>query len=130
MNNTPKALRLHIGIFGRTNVGKSSFLNIVAGQDVSITSSIPGTTTDVVEKTMELLPIGPVVFLDTAGLDDTSALADERIRKANKIYERSDVILIITESNKWTNFETAVASKAKELTIPLIIVINKIDTKH
>jgi len=93
MNNTPKSLRLHIGIFGRTNVGKSSFLNLIAGQDVSITSEIPGTTTDVVEKTMELLPLGPVVFLDTAGLDDTSELAMHRIRKSTKIYERSYVSL-------------------------------------
>ena len=72
MQKTPKSLRLHIGLFGRTNVGKSSFLNYVVGQDVAITSHIPGTTTDVVEKPMELLPIGPGIFLDTAGLDDTS----------------------------------------------------------
>jgi len=72
MIKTPKSLRLQIGLFGRTNVGKSAFLNCVAGQDVAITSPVPGTTTDVVEKTMELLPVGPVVFLDTAGLDDIS----------------------------------------------------------
>ena len=71
---TPKSLRLHIGIFGRTNVGKSSFLNMLAGQEVSIVSSVPGTTTDVVEKSMELLPVGPGVFLDTAGIDDVSDL--------------------------------------------------------
>ena len=70
MQKTPRSLRLHIGLFGRTNVGKSSFLNFVVGQDVAITSPVPGTTTDVVEKSMELLPVGPVVFLDTAGLDD------------------------------------------------------------
>ena len=65
MNLTPKSMRLQIGLFGRTNVGKSSFLNMIAGQDVAVTSPIPGTTTDVVEKAMELLPIGPVMFLDT-----------------------------------------------------------------
>ena len=72
MEKAPKSLRLQIGLFGRVNVGKSSFLNMIAGQDVSITSSVPGTTTDVVEKAMELLPVGPVMFLDTAGLDDAS----------------------------------------------------------
>ncbi|MBF0331555.1 MAG: 50S ribosome-binding GTPase, partial [Candidatus Omnitrophica bacterium] len=72
MDKTPKSLRLQIGIFGRTNVGKSSLLNMVAGQDVAITSAVAGTTTDVVEKAMELLPLGPVMFLDTAGLDDDS----------------------------------------------------------
>ena len=74
MQNVPKSLRLQLGLFGRTNTGKSSFLNMVVGQDVAITSAVPGTTTDVVEKIMELLPIGPVVFLDTAGVDDKSDL--------------------------------------------------------
>ena len=71
MDKTPRSLRLQIGLFGRTNVGKSSFLNMLAGQDVAITSAVAGTTTDVVEKAMELLPLGPVTFLDTAGLDDS-----------------------------------------------------------
>ena len=70
METVPKSMRLHIALFGRTNVGKSSFLNMISGQQAAITSPIPGTTTDVVEKTMELLPLGPVVFLDTAGIDD------------------------------------------------------------
>jgi tRNA U34 5-carboxymethylaminomethyl modifying GTPase MnmE/TrmE len=69
MKSTPKSLRLQIGLFGRTNVGKSSFLNLVAGQDVAIVSAVPGTTTDVVEKSMELLPLGPVVFLGSGYLD-------------------------------------------------------------
>jgi [FeFe] hydrogenase H-cluster maturation GTPase HydF len=131
MNNTPKGLRLHIGIFGRTNVGKSSFLNMLAGQQVAITSEIAGTTTDVVEKPMELLPIGPVVFLDTAGLDDTSALGKKRIEKTTKVYERADVIVLITEPNIWTAFEESVIAKAKEQNLPFIIVVNKSDTgKH
>jgi small GTP-binding protein len=74
MNQTPKSNRLHVGLFGRVNVGKSSVLNYIAGQDVAITSAVPGTTTDVVEKPFELLPLGPVLFLDTAGLDDASDL--------------------------------------------------------
>ena len=86
MQAVPKGMRLHIGLFGRTNVGKSTFLNMVAGQDVAITSEVPGTTTDVVEKVMELLPLGPVVFLDTGGLDDESVLGKERIKKTKKVF--------------------------------------------
>jgi [FeFe] hydrogenase H-cluster maturation GTPase HydF len=127
MNNTPKSLRLHIGLFGRTNVGKSSFLNFITGQDVSITSIIPGTTTDVVEKSMELLPIGPVVFLDTAGLDDSTELGTDRIKKSRKIYERSDVIFLIIESMIWTEHEINVINETQKRKIPVIIVVNKID---
>ncbi|MBF0484728.1 MAG: [FeFe] hydrogenase H-cluster maturation GTPase HydF [Candidatus Omnitrophica bacterium] len=125
--NTPKSLRLQIGIFGRTNVGKSSFLNMVAGQDVAITSTVPGTTTDVVEKTMELLPIGPVVFLDTAGLDDTSELSGERIRKTKKIFQRADVMVLMIEPNVWTAYEDNICEQAQVHKTPLVIVVNKID---
>ncbi|MFB3895323.1 MAG: [FeFe] hydrogenase H-cluster maturation GTPase HydF [bacterium] len=130
MKTTPKSLRLHLGIFGRTNVGKSSFLNLVAGQDVAITSPVPGTTTDVVEKPMELLPIGPVVFLDTAGYDDISVLGELRIKKTKKIFDRSDIILIITEPNKWTEFEQTILEEAKQRKIPVVIIINKIDLER
>jgi len=129
MDKTPKSLRLHIGLFGRTNVGKSSFLNLVTGQDVSITSHHPGTTTDVVEKTMELLPIGPVVFLDTAGIDDESVLAEKRIEKTKNVFQRADVVLLIVEPNKWTEFESGIAKQASECNTPLIIVVNKTDTE-
>ena len=81
MQKTPKGLRLHIAIFGRRNVGKSSILNALTRQDASIVSEIAGTTTDPVEKTMELLPIGPVLFIDTAGLDDSGTLGNLRIKK-------------------------------------------------
>lgn len=128
MQKTPKSLRLHIGLFGRTNVGKSSFLNLVAGQDVSIISPMPGTTTDVVEKTMELLPIGPVVFLDTAGVDDVSEIAELRLKKTLKMFERSDVALIVTEPNVWTDYERTVVEKLTQREIPVIIVVNKADT--
>ena len=128
MLNTPKSLRLQIGIFGRTNVGKSSFLNMVAGQDVSITSPVPGTTTDVVEKTMELLPLGPVVFLDTAGLDDTSVLAEARLARTRRIFDRADVAVLITEPEKWGDFETALLAQLRPRHIPCIVVVNKIDT--
>ncbi|GFP31078.1 GTPase, partial [Candidatus Hakubella thermalkaliphila] len=113
MEKTPKSLRLQIGLFGRTNVGKSSLLNMIAGQDVAIISSMPGTTTDVVEKTMELLPLGPVVFLDTAGLDDKSILAEARLKKTHKIFDRADVILLLTEPDIWTEYEEYIIEEAK-----------------
>jgi [FeFe] hydrogenase H-cluster maturation GTPase HydF len=130
MKKAPKSLRLHIGVFGRTNVGKSSLLNMFCGQDVAITSPIPGTTTDVVEKTMELLPLGPVVFLDTAGLDDTSQLAKERIKKTNRIFNRTDVLCLVFEAGVWGEFEENIITKAKSEKIPVIGIINKIDDSY
>jgi len=127
MEKTPKSLRLQIGIFGRTNVGKSSFLNMVAGQDVAVTSPVPGTTTDVVEKTMELLPIGPVVFLDTGGMDDVSVLSEKRIQRTKKVFDRADVVVLVTEPGKWTGFEDAICDEAATKKAPLIVVINKTD---
>jgi len=129
MDKTPKSLRLQIGIFGRTNVGKSSFLNMVAGQDVAITSPVPGTTTDVVEKTMELLPLGPVVFLDTAGMDDKSVLSELRLGKTKKIFDRSDFMLLVTEADIFSEFEEKICLQAHKRKIPLIIIVNKIDLK-
>jgi len=127
MKKTPKSLRLHIGIFGRTNVGKSSFLNLIVGQDVAITSPVPGTTTDVVEKAMELLPVGPVVFLDTAGLDDRSILGELRLKKTRKVFDASDVILLLTEAPIWGDYEEQVVQEAAKRHIPLIVVVNKTD---
>lgn len=128
MQTTPKSLRVHIGLFGRTNVGKSSFLNMIAGQDVAITSSVPGTTTDVVEKSMELLPVGPVVFLDTAGVDDTSELGVLRIKKTSVAMDRSEVVVIVTEPQVWGTFETQIAGEANAKKLPIIVVVNKVDT--
>lgn len=127
MKTTPKSLRLHIALFGRTNVGKSSFLNLITGQDVSIVSSQPGTTTDVVEKPMELLPIGPVVFIDTAGLDDATVLGGKRIEKTEKVFDRADIILLICEGDTFGAFEKAVEARASEKNIPVIKVANKAD---
>ena len=125
MKTAPKSLRLHIALFGRTNVGKSSFLNLIAGQDISIVSEQPGTTTDVVEKTMELLPIGPVVFIDTAGLDDTTVLGGKRIEKTEKVFDRADVILLICEGDQFGEFEKTVCEKADKT--PVIKIANKSD---
>jgi [FeFe] hydrogenase H-cluster maturation GTPase HydF len=100
---------------------------MVAGQDVAITSSIPGTTTDVVEKSMELLPLGPVVFLDTAGVDDTSELGSLRIKKTSAAMDRSEVAVIVTEPSVWGAFEAQICDDAKTKNIPVIAVVNKID---
>lgn len=127
MNKTPKSMRLQIGLFGRTNVGKSSFLNMVAGQDVALTSPVPGTTTDVVEKAMELLPVGPVMFLDTGGLDDVSVLAELRIMRTSKVFDRADVVVLVTEPEVWGPSEELVAGEAARRKVPLIVVINKTD---
>ncbi len=127
MLKTPKSLRLQIGLFGRTNVGKSTFLNYITSQSVSITSSVPGTTTDVVEKSMELLPLGPVTFLDTAGIDDFSSLSIARFEKTKKIFDRADVFVLLVEPNKWNSYENKIAKLAKKKRAPLIVIINKID---
>lgn len=124
---TLKSMRLHIGIFGKTNVGKSSLLNRVTNQDVSIVSEIAGTTTDVVEKSMELLPIGPVTFLDTAGIDDVSALGAERIEKTMKILNRVDVGVIVCDFSGVNKFEKELIGKFNELKIPFVILVNKSD---
>lgn len=127
MQKTPKALRLHIALFGRTNVGKSTFLNVIAGQDVAITSPEPGTTTDVVEKSMELLPIGPVLFLDTGGLDDDSVLGSERIARAKKTMNRADVVLLVCESGTFGEYEQSILASAKSKKLPVITIVNKTD---
>lgn len=126
---TLKSMRLHIGIFGKTNVGKSSLLNRITGQDIAIVSEIAGTTTDVVEKSMELLPIGPVTFLDTAGINDTTALGAERIEKTMKILNRTDVAVVVCDYNGVDEYEKGLIEKFNKLGIPFIILVNKTDVK-
>jgi len=94
---------------------------------VAITSPLPGTTTDVVEKSMELLPLGPVLFLDTAGLDDTSVLAEFRLKKTVKIFDRSDVITLVVEPNVWTAYEDHILEEARKREVPFLLVVNKVD---
>ena len=122
-----KSMRLHIGIFGKMNSGKSSFLNKITGQDVSIVSNIKGTTTDVVEKSMELLPIGPVNFLDTAGIDDSSSLGEQRVEKTFNILNRTDIAILICDYNGIEDFEKKLIEKFETLNIPYCIIINKND---
>ena len=124
-----KSLRLQIGIFGRVNVGKSSFVNKITSQSVSIVSDVAGTTTDVVEKSMELLPIGAVTFLDTAGLDDKSELGEKRIEKTKKILNRCDVAVLVTDKNELEELENDLIKEFNNLKIPYIVVLNKQDVK-
>ena len=126
---TLKSMRLHIGVFGRTNVGKSSLLNRVTNQEISIVSEIAGTTTDVVEKSMELLPVGPVTFLDTAGLDDETELGEKRIEKTMKIINRIDVAVVVCDYDGLDDYEKELIKKFDELKIPYLIVENKCDIK-
>ena len=122
-----KSMRLHIGIFGRTNVGKSSILNRLTNQEISIVSDVAGTTTDVVEKSMELLPIGPVTFLDTAGLDDDTELGEKRIEKTMKILNRTHVAIVVCDCNGIGDYEKELTKKLDELKIPYLVVVNKCD---
>ena len=126
---TLKSMRLQIGVFGKTNVGKSSFLNRITNQEISIVSDIAGTTTDVVEKSMELLPVGPVTFLDTAGIDDESELGEKRVEKTMKVINRIDVAIIVCDFNGIDDYEKELIKKFEELKIPYLIVENKCDIK-
>lgn len=126
---TLKSMRLQIGVFGKTNVGKSSFLNRVTNQEISIVSDVAGTTTDVVEKSMELLPVGPVTFLDTAGLNDESELGEKRVEKTMKVINRIDVAIIVCDFNGFDDYEKELIKKFEELKIPYLIVENKCDIK-
>jgi len=127
MRRTPRGMRLHIGLYGRRNSGKSSILNALTGQKVSIVSEIPGTTTDPVYKSMELKPVGPVVFIDTAGLDDHGSLGEERIRKTTRAIERTDLGIIVSSGSRWGEFETRLLEEFNKRKVPAIIVLNKID---
>src|SRR5512136_1886205 len=127
MERTPKSMRLHIGIFGRRNVGKSSVLNAITRQQVSIVSDVAGTTTDPVEKPMEFLPLGPVLFIDTAGIDDTGALGELRIHKTRQVLDRTDLGVIVSEAGRWGDFEKQVVAELKRRHVPVVVVFNKSD---
>lgn len=127
MMKTPKGMRVQIGLFGRRNVGKSSILNALTGQSVSIVSDVAGTTTDPVEKPMELLPIGPVLFIDTAGVDDVGDLGRMRTEKTANIFDRTDIALIVTEAGTCTPFEETLLEDFKQRGVPAILVWNKCD---
>jgi len=125
--SAPRSLRTHVGLLGRRNVGKSSVLNALVRQEVAIVSPTPGTTTDPVEKPMELLPLGPVLFVDTAGVDDEGALGARRIAGTRKVLERIDVALLVAEAGTWGPFEEALLAEVRARALPVVVVLNKAD---
>lgn len=128
INQTPKALRMHIGVFGDTNAGKSTFINAITGQDIALTSPVAGTTTDPVYKPMELLPLGPVVFIDTAGLDDKSELGGIRIQKSMEQFEQCDAaVLVINSRCGDLSAQKKYADMISEKKIPFMAVVNKVE---
>ena len=126
MFRTPKANRLHIGLFGRRNTGKSSLLNAITRQDVSIVSDVAGTTTDPVEKPMEFLPLGPVLFIDTAGVDDLGALGAQRVERTRRAFDRTDLAIVVT-AGEWSPFEEALLDEFRGRNVATIVAFNKSD---
>lgn len=128
LNDTPSGERLHIGFFGRRNAGKSSLVNAVTGQDLALVSQIAGTTTDPVYKAMELLPLGPVMIIDTAGYDDVGELGALRIKKTNQVLNKTDVaVLVVSAEEEFSNFDRELVSLFEKKEIPYIIAYNKCD---
>ncbi|NLF61949.1 MAG: [FeFe] hydrogenase H-cluster maturation GTPase HydF [Lentisphaerae bacterium] len=128
LNDTPTSNRRHIGIFGKCNAGKSSVINAITGQDLAIVSEHKGTTTDPVYKTMELLPLGPVVIIDTPGLDDAGALATQRIRKAHQVLNKTDIAVLVVDASQGMSAEDdAIIERIKSKNIPYVIAFNKMD---
>lgn len=128
MQDTPRANRVHIAIYGRRNVGKSSLINAITGQQIALVSEIPGTTTDPVYKAMELYPLGPVLFIDTAGLDDDSELGELRVKKSRDVMEKVDLaVLALTPDLSDLSFEEKWYKEFRQRRIPVIGVINRID---
>lgn len=130
MNQTPKGERIHISLFGRRNAGKSSLINAITGQDLAIVSDVKGTTTDPVYKAMEILPLGPVMLVDTPGLDDEGTLGEERIRKARSVLNKTDLALIVADGREALNdfsFEEKILELTKKKGIPTLVVMNKQD---
>lgn len=130
LNDTVSAERIHIGFFGLRNAGKSSVVNAVTGQDLSLVSDIKGTTTDPVKKAMELLPLGPVVIIDTPGIDDVGELGEMRVKKARQVLNFADIAVLVTEAEgKLTNAENELIVLFESKNIPYIIAYNKSDLR-
>ncbi len=128
LNSTPSADRVHIGFFGRRNAGKSSVVNAVTGQELAVVSEVKGTTTDPVQKAMELLPMGPVVIIDTPGIDDEGSLGELRVRKTKQILNKTDVaVLVVDKTVGMTAVEEELVGIFQEKKIPYVVVYNKQD---
>jgi [FeFe] hydrogenase H-cluster maturation GTPase HydF len=122
-----RGMRLHIALFGRRNAGKSSLLNAITRQHVSIVSDQAGTTTDPVEKPMELLPLGPVQFIDTAGIDDTGALGELRVEQTRRVFDRTDLGVIVVAAGEWGGFEEQILAELRQHESQVVVVFNKDD---
>ncbi len=127
LNKTPSANRLHIGIFGKRNMGKSTLVNALTGQNLAIVSDYAGTTTDPVYKAMEILPIGPCVIIDTAGLDDVGDLGELRVKKSLEVVSRTDIAIITTTGDGFSTFDLEIINLLEDKNIPFIVAINKTD---
>ena len=129
MNDTPRSNRVHIGFFGRRNAGKSSLVNAVTGQDLAVVSEVKGTTTDPVFKSMELLPLGPVLIIDTPGIDDSGGLGEKRVRKARQILNKTDAAVLVTDAAcpALESAEAELLSLFEAKQIPYVIARNKCD---
>lgn len=128
LNNTPSSERVHIGFFGKRNAGKSSVVNALTNQNISVVSDIKGTTTDPVYKSMELLPLGPVMIIDTPGLDDEGVLGNLRIEKAKEVLRKTDIAVIVVDSRVGeSESEKELIKTFSEKNIPYIVVYNKYD---
>ncbi len=128
LNSTPNAERVHIGFFGMRNAGKSSLVNAVTGQSLSVVSDVKGTTTDPVQKAMELLPLGPVVIIDTPGIDDEGDLGELRVKKARQILAKTDIAVLVADATKpLSDFDRQLISCFEEAKLPYIIAYNKCD---
>lgn len=131
LNATPRSERVHIALFGKRNAGKSSVINAITNQQLSIVSNIEGTTTDPVYKSIEILPIGPCVIIDTAGLDDVGELGDLRRHKTLEVLDKTDIALIVADSTKGiTEYDKEIICEVKKKKIPLMILVNKIDERN
>lgn len=128
LNDTPSGERVHIGFFGRRNAGKSSLVNAVTGQEMAVVSDVKGTTTDPVRKAMELLPIGPVMIIDTPGFDDAGALGEKRVQRTKQILNRTDVAVLVVEAAAgMADCDRELIGIFEEKEIPYLVVYNKAD---
>lgn len=128
LNNTPKSDRIHIGIFGKRNAGKSSIINAITGQDLAVVSDVKGTTTDPVQKAMELLPLGPVMIIDTPGIDDIGELGSKRIEKSYQVLNKTDIALLVVDGTVGlTEEDNAIIQAIEDKKLPYLVVFNKAD---
>ncbi len=127
MQKTPQGFRIHIGFLGKRNVGKSSLINALTRQQISLVSDTPGTTTDPVNKAMELQPLGPVMLIDTAGLDDVGELGRQRIARTRKVLNRLDLAILVAVESEWDHYEDELAAELVRRKLPFVVVMNKSD---